>query len=363
METKRLYYIDNLRWMSVLLVIVYHIIYLFNNSGVISNIGYKGIPVLDGFLVFVYPWFMCLLFVIAGIAARYSLNKRTNKEFIKDRAKRILLPTVLGMFIYGWFTGYITSLYTTFFYNEGANLPIIIKYFIFCVMGIGPLWFGHAVFLGALVIVLFRVIDKNKKLENLFEKINLTAIVLLVIAVWLSSFLFVVPVMSVYRLGIYILMMLLGYYVFSQERVIKMLSEISGYMLFFAAVLGVLYVIKYYGVNYTANSVLRNIFTNVYLWVMILALLGFGAKHLDFNNKFTEYMTENSFNYYILHYPLLVCLSHYLITYIRLPFGAYYIILAVSLAVLLPVLTEIVKRLPVLRFLILGFKNTRPSGI
>ncbi len=163
MEQKRLIYLDNLRWMSVLLVIVYHIIYLFNNSGVISNIGYKGIPQLDGFLVFVYPWFMCLLFVVSGIAARLSLNKRTNKEFIKDRAKRILLPTVLGIFIYGWFTGYITSLYTPFFYNEGAAIPVFIKYFIFAFMGMGPLWFGHVIFLGALVIVLLRVIDKNQK--------------------------------------------------------------------------------------------------------------------------------------------------------------------------------------------------------
>lgn len=41
MENKRLDYLDNIRWITVVLVIIYHIIYLFNNSGVISNIGVK----------------------------------------------------------------------------------------------------------------------------------------------------------------------------------------------------------------------------------------------------------------------------------------------------------------------------------
>jgi peptidoglycan/LPS O-acetylase OafA/YrhL len=95
---------------------------------------------------------------------------------------------------------------------------------------------------------------------------------------------------------------------------------------------------------------------------MILALLGFSSKHLNFKNKFSEYMTENSFNYYILHYPLLVCISHYFITYIRLPFVAYYPILAALLALLLPLLIAIVKRLPVLRTLALGISVKRESG-
>ena len=79
MESKRLNYLDNIKWITVVLVVIYHIIYLFNNSGVISNINVKGIPIMDSFLVFVYPWFMCLLFVVSGISAKYSLQKRTNK--------------------------------------------------------------------------------------------------------------------------------------------------------------------------------------------------------------------------------------------------------------------------------------------
>lgn len=99
--SERKKYLDNIKWITVVLVVIYHIIYLFNNSGVISNINVKGIPIMDTFLIFVYPWFMCLMFVVSGISSRYSLEKRTNKQFIKDRTKRILVPSVLGIFIYG----------------------------------------------------------------------------------------------------------------------------------------------------------------------------------------------------------------------------------------------------------------------
>ena len=165
MENKRLDYLDNIRWITVVLVIIYHIIYLFNNSGVISNIGVKGIQIMDTFLIFVYPWFMCLLFIVSGISCNYSLRKRNNKEFIKDRAKRILLPSVLGIFIYGWISGFI-------------------KYFIYSLMGIGPLWFCHVLFIGSLLIVLIRKIDKKEKINNLCKKINLPILFILVLLVW-----------------------------------------------------------------------------------------------------------------------------------------------------------------------------------
>ena len=63
--SERKHYLDNIRWITIVLVVIYHIIYIFNCSGVISNFNIKGIPELDSFLIFVYPWFMCLLFIIS----------------------------------------------------------------------------------------------------------------------------------------------------------------------------------------------------------------------------------------------------------------------------------------------------------
>lgn len=357
MEVKRLNYLDNIRWITVVLVVIYHIIYLFNNSGVISNISVKGIPIMDSFLIFVYPWFICLLFVIAGISSKYSLQKRTNKEFIKDRVKRILLPSILGIFIYGWVSSLITSCYVDMFDENGAMIPGVIKYFIYCLMGIGPLWFCHVLFIGSVLIALIRKIDKKDILGRLSKKVNLPILLALVFIVWGSSFILNTPFITVYRFGIYLLMMLLGYYVFSNQELIKKIEKICIPLSIISILLGIIYVITYYGVNYTDNSVLDDLFTNVYLWITIISILGLGSKWLNFKNKFTEYMSKNNFNIYILHYVVVVLLGYVTVTFLHLPFIINYIIILLGTIILLPGLIEIIKRIPIIRFMILGISK------
>lgn len=354
MENKRLHYLDNIKWITFIIVAVYHIIYLFNNSGVISNIAVKGIPELDSFQVFVYPWFMCLLFLISGISSRYSMQKRTNKDFIKDRAKRILVPSIVGIFVYGWISGLITNQYVDMFDGNGDLIPGFIKYFIYCMIGIGPLWYCHVLFIASLLLVLIRKIDKNDKLWNLGGKVNLPILLLLTFAVWGSSMILNTPVIEIYRFGIYLLMFFLGYFVFSHEEVIAKIEKISIPLLVISVVVGILYTIHYYGTNYAAQSCLQSLFSNVYLWIMILAILGIGRRFLNFTNKFSEYMRKNNFSFYVLHYAVEVTLGHLVVTYLHLPFALNYVFILLGTIIFLPLLTEILKRIPVVRSLILG---------
>lgn len=355
--SERKKYLDNIKWITVVLVVIYHIIYLFNNSGVISNINVKGIPIMDTFLIFVYPWFMCLMFVVSGISSRYSLEKRTNKQFIKDRTKRILVPSVLGIFIYGWISSLITSQYTDMFAGNGDKIPGFIKYFIYCLMGIGPLWYCHVLFIGSLLIVLLRKIDKKDKISVLLKKVNLPILFLLVFAVWGSSHILNASLIAVYRFGIYLFMMLLGYYIFYNQEIVKKLEKISIPLCIISVIIGVAYVMKYYGVNYADSTVLQGLFTNIYLWISILAILGIGSKYLNFKNKFTEYMTKNNFNIYILHYTVVLLIGHVVVKYLHLPFILNYIIILIGTIILLPGLIGLVKRIPVLRYLILGISK------
>ena len=75
----RKYFSDNLRCGIVLSVIFYDVFYMFNSVGVIGNVDIIGIPQLDLVLYILYPWFMAALFLLAGISARYALQKRTDK--------------------------------------------------------------------------------------------------------------------------------------------------------------------------------------------------------------------------------------------------------------------------------------------
>ena len=73
---------------------------MFNGVGAVGGIpDAANIPAFDTIEYIVYPWFMVLLFIIAGMSSRYSLQKRTGKQFIKERAVKLLIPSTLGLFV------------------------------------------------------------------------------------------------------------------------------------------------------------------------------------------------------------------------------------------------------------------------
>ncbi len=358
----RKYYLDNLRYGIVLLVILYHIIYVFNSAGVVSNISVPGIPQMDALLYFVYPWFMALMFLISGTGTRYALEHKTGKLFLKNRAKSLLIPSITGIFILGWVSGYITSLNVDMFGGNGGKIPGVVKYLIYSFAGIGPLWFAHELFLATLVLLLIRVIDKKDRLLALGARSNLLALVLLFFPVWGSAQILNTPLLEVYRHGIYIFMFLLGYYVFSHNHVQETLLKY--YLLFsiLAVLCGVIYSVYYFGENYASYACLKTAFTNLYAWLMILALLGFGRKWLDKKTRFTGYMAPRSFGFYVLHYPLLIVIAYLITSYMTLPVWANYVVLFIAASVGVPLFYEIVSRIPVLRYLLLYKKSQKSKA-
>jgi MFS family permease len=288
------------------------------------------------------------------MASRYSLKKRLNKEFIKDRAKRILLPSIFGIFAYGWIAGIITSKYVDVFGGKGNSIPDFIKYLIYCLMGTGPLWFCQVLFIACLLLIFVKKLDKKDKLLEFGKKVNTIALLILVMFVWGSSFVLNAPVITVYRFGIYLFMFFLGYYVFSHDEVMERVKKISIPLGIISAVTGIIYVLFYYGTNYTEDSCLQSIFTNIYLWISILSILGLGNKYLNFNNKFSNYMTKNNFNFYILHYTIILILGYLVVTYLHLSFALNYLIIIVGTMLFLPLMIEIIKRIPIINKLLLG---------
>ena len=98
----RKHWIDNLRWTTLLLVLLYHVIYYYNNKGVFGGIGGFGeFPQVqqyqDVLMYMVYPWFMPLLFILAGVSARYALQNKTGKEWFRARTRKLLVPGTIGL--------------------------------------------------------------------------------------------------------------------------------------------------------------------------------------------------------------------------------------------------------------------------
>ncbi|GBU28234.1 hypothetical protein R84B8_01792 [Treponema sp. R8-4-B8] len=354
-NTSRKHFIDNIRSITVIIVIVYHVAYLFNSAGVVSNIGKTGIPAFDTLCYFVYPWLMTIMFLVAGISARYALQIRAVKQFLKERVQKLLMPFIGGILLLCWITGWVTNQYNDIF--AGSNVPAFLKYFIFCLIGMGPLWFNIELLIVSMILLIFYKIDKNDRLTALTGRSNIFVLLILFLPFWGSSFLLNMPLITVFRNGIYLFVFLTGYYFFSQEQVIEILAKFKIPLLIAGIILGIIEVYYFYGKNFGDNSFLQHPLTNIYSWIMMMAILGCSRKYFNKTNKLMDYIKNRSFFWYLCHYPIMVFTAYILTSAFDLPFVFNYILLLLLVFGATIIFCEIIRLMPVLRYLLFGLKK------
>ena len=152
MTPARKLYLDNIRWMTVVLVVIYHVVYMFNGVQPFGVIGpFREHQLQDCFQYLVYPWFMALLFVVSGMSARYYLQSHTTKQFLKDKTRKLLVPSTIGLFVFQWLLG-IYNLKIGGGLNI-ADLPMPIVYLITVLSGVGPLWYIQMLWLFSMLLL------------------------------------------------------------------------------------------------------------------------------------------------------------------------------------------------------------------
>jgi peptidoglycan/LPS O-acetylase OafA/YrhL len=97
--TVRLHYLDWLRVFSILGVFLFHASNVFNDSDFhIKNAERStAITVIQGF---VFPWGMPLFFLIAGTASWFALCRRTDRQYVRERYRRLLIPFLFGCLLF-----------------------------------------------------------------------------------------------------------------------------------------------------------------------------------------------------------------------------------------------------------------------
>ena len=137
----RKHYIDNIRWLTGLLVVVYHVIYMYNGVLTVGVIGpFQDVQYQDAIAYLLYPWFMVILFVVSGISTRASLQKRTAREFFRFQTRKLLVPSTIGLFAFQWILGYFNMAIGGAF-DHMPQMPGLVLYGIMAVSGTGVLWY------------------------------------------------------------------------------------------------------------------------------------------------------------------------------------------------------------------------------
>lgn len=349
--------VDNIRWMTVLLVVVYHVIYMYNGvitSGVIGP--FQEVQYQDALQYLLYPWFMVILFVISGMSARYYLENHTISEFLAVRTRKLLVPSTIGLFVFQWILGYFNMAISNAFETISESVPKAVLYLIMAVSGTGVLWYIQMLWLFSLILAFIRRFETGK-LYRFCEKANPFILVALGVPVWASAQILNTPIIAVYRFGIYGCCFLLGYFVFAHETVIERLSR---YWLAFACasiVLGCGYIYYYFGENYAQAPVVNSPFSVAYGWMAVLAVFAAMRRWGNATSPIATWMREKSFGLYVFHYLPLAAVAYWLNRYTYLSAMPSYLISGAAAFSGGFLLYEIISRIPLLRWCVLGIKK------
>ena len=98
----------------------------------------------------------------------------------------------------------------------------------------------------------------------------------------------------------------------------------------------------------------------IYCWFAILAILAFMKKYGDRESKMGRWMAAKAWGIYVFHYLPLAVTAYYLKKFApELPAAAVYLAVAVSTFGGALLLNEIISRIPVVRWCVLGLRKEK----
>jgi len=161
-RTERAYFVDWLRVIAVLLLVPHHAAETFSWIGDAYVYAPRRDPSPYFFIqsLFLNVWFMRMLFLISGFSAWHSLRKRTNAQFLRDRAFRTIVPLVFGVCTVCPLAAYLRAVRLEGFEgNVLAFYPYFFRSFASArYLGWGHLWFLAYLFVYSIGFVAFRKI-------------------------------------------------------------------------------------------------------------------------------------------------------------------------------------------------------------
>jgi glucans biosynthesis protein C len=362
----RVYFIDWLRILAVLLLFPRHTMRVFDEA---DPFYVKALPVsfwVGRAIKFIEVWHMPLLFFLAGCATFYALGKRSAGQYTWERVKRLLVPFVFGVFILippqTWFGGRSNSGYTGSYWHylaSGDFLAMNIRdggdYF--GGFGIGQLWFIIFLLLISLValpLALWTVRSgKGTWMNGLSRFLAHPAGWLVAIVVLFFADL--VPKIPGGPIVFYLFVFIFGIIAVRDPSFMESAERYRIPALVAGVGLSVFWAVattfresfdeaSWQGLGLRFGGMVAT-------WLMLMGILGFGERYLNRTSRVRTYLAQGSYPVYILHQTVIVVLAFYIVQ-IGAPRPVLWVILLVAAVLGTFALYEIARRINVLRFLL-----------
>jgi hypothetical protein len=333
---------------------------IFNNFGENFYVRGPGEAALNAFILIVSPWFMPLMFALAGISTAYALERRTSKQYAAERLTKLFIPFAAGLLLlipvqtyfaerfHNGYTGGYFQQYILFFTKPtdlsgytGGFTP-------------GHLWF--ILYLFVISLVMLPIIQWYRKGRHKLPTDRMTVPLLLPMFI-LTSLLSLVLNLGGKSVGYFLGYFSLGFFILSADAIQRKLEKNRWLLLAaFVALTAVKYIFREDITRY--SDILYGLFHDFVAWLGILSLLGLGKRYLEVGNKVTRYFAEGSFPIYIFHQTVLVAAAFYVFRLTSsVPLQVACIIVLTFIVTV--AVYELFRRLPPTRFLF-GIKKPAP---
>lgn len=375
--------LDWLRVLAILLLVYFHTGMIFaaevgwhvknsETSALVREVNY-----------FLSRWRMALLFLISGVGTHYALRRRSAGGYVRERAKRLLVPVVFGMLVvvppqiylervaggaaFASYFEFWPSVLQLRLYPEG-NLSY------------HHLWFVFYLFLYSLAALPLFLCLRSPRGQGWGPRLarRLRGWRIYTPALPLGGVLaalvvrFPGPPDVVHdwaHLLYYFLFFVFGYALAVADGLWRTVAEQRRASLTLALL--ALAVINYLRWNdlepafaYSAARARFELLQGFHAWCWVLAILGYARRYLNFRNAFLAYANEGIYPFYILHQTMIVLVGFYVVQVEESILMKYLFVSTLALLLSWAIYDLAVKPVPVLRFLF-GMKPARrvePAG-
>lgn len=340
----RKYYIDNIRILCILLLIPFHTAMIFNNFGESWYIHSQNNTLATLFVIGVYPWWMSVLFVLAGMSTVYALKKRTTRQYVKERFYKLFIPMLSAIVILVPAQTYLAD---KFFRNYRGNY--FDHFSIYFTLTDWSGYDGHftpahtwfMLYLFMISMISLPLMGWYNKKEN---KLNATKMNMIKILPMFLIILICAPILDIggKSVGEFAACFLLGYFVLGMEEVQDRLEKYRIQLGITWVLLIIIRCILYQ--EQISNDLVWDVQQRILSWIGILAIIGLGKYYLEFNNTFTKYFAPAAFPIYFFHQTIVVVIGYFVVRHIHGTILQYISIVLISFALTI-LIYEICRRI------------------
>ena len=370
----RRYDIDWLRVLAVLLLFPFHTLRVYNAGEAFYVKGAQPSVAVNAVTEFISLWHMPLLFLLAGASTYFALGRRSSRQYLWERVKRLAVPFVFGVLLLvppqTWYgarfnSGSVQSYWD--YLTSGDFLKQNPEGDYWGGWGTGHLWFIQVLFVISVIVLPLVVWGRGERggavLGSISRRLAHPAWWLLVPWVMAAGLLLPDPPVGHtaayflplgHHVAFYLVFFVLGYLTVSGGEFIKSAVRYRWHALAVGIALALVYLVKA-DVADSDTADIRELVPVMYAaglggWLIIVGLLGCGKRYLDRTSPLLGYLAEASYPVYILHQTVIVVAAFYIVGLPAAQPLQWLTLLVVSVACTFG-LYEVVRRFATVRFL------------